>query len=150
MFSLIPLWVRVVGAVAIAVGLFASGYARGVRGERATWELAAAKEQAKRAEEQVGIAKELMAWGQANARTALAIADGINAARQLIGENQVRTRYITREITRVVDATPSLAVPLPDRVRELRAEQAAQSAAVADVARRRAEERHRAVSGAGR
>ena len=130
-------------AAGIALAVFLAGLTKGMQYERGKWETAKAKEQA-------GIAAELIAWGQVNARSALAIADGIAAARQFVSANEVRTRYITREITRVVDATPSLAVPLPAAVRELRAEQAAQSAAIADVARRRAGERHRAVSGAGR
>lgn len=130
-------------AAGVALAVFLGGFTKGMQYERGKWETA-------RAEEQASIAAEVIAWGQANARTALAIADGIAAARQFVGENQVRTRYITREITRVVDASPSLAVPLPDRVRELRAEQAAQSAAIADRARNGAAQRHRAVPAADR
>jgi hypothetical protein len=130
-------------AAGIALAIFLGGFTRGAKYANGKWETARAKEQA-------SIAAEAIAWGKANARTALAIADGINAARQFAGMNQVRTRYITREITRVVDATPSLAVPLPDRVRELRAEQAAQSAAIADRARNGAAQRHRAVPAADR
>lgn len=143
LLQLIPLWARLAIIAGAAAALFASGYSHGASQELAKWEAAKAKEKA-------SIATEVIAWGQANARTALAIADGINAARQFVGENQVRTRYITREITRVVDATPDLAVPLPDRVRELRDEQAAQSAAIADRARRGAAGRPAAVPSADR
>lgn len=132
------------GALALAAAsLFAYGRHLGVGAERARWEFKQAKEQA-------GIAAELIAATQAAARSARTILDHLAVARLYVGQNQVRTQFITREITRVVDSTPSLAVPLPAVVRELRAEQAAQSAALADLARRGAEERHRAVQPAGR
>jgi hypothetical protein len=130
-------------AAGIALTVFLAGLTKGMQYERGKWETAKAKEQA-------SIARELIAWGKANARSALAIADGIAAARQFVSANEVRTRYITREITRVVDASPSLAVPLPAAVRELRAEQAAQSAAIADAARGGQRVRPEAVPAADR
>lgn len=143
LLSVIPLWARLVGVVAIAGGLFAGGYTRGAKSEREAWQKAQVREQA-------GIAAEVIALTQAAARSALAIADQLAIARQYIGTNEVRTRYIVKEVARAIDAAPTLAVPLPGPVRELRAEQAAQSAAIADRARRGAGQRPDPVPAADR
>lgn len=143
MFGLIPLWARIAIIAGAAAALFVTGYSRGASHERAKWEAAQAKEQA-------GIAAEIIEAGRRAASSARNIADLLSIARQYASANEVRTRYVVKEVTRVVDATPSLAVPLPDRLRELRDEQAAQSAAIADRARRSAGERPSAVPTADR
>lgn len=129
----IPLWIRV-GAVVIAIAsAFGYGHHQGSESQLKTCNQD--KDRANAA-----AATELVKEFRAAATTTLQIANALRDVAVAMASTRERTRIIVREVSNAVDASPNLAVPMPDIVRVLRDEQYRASAAAEADARGIAQE----------
>lgn len=131
-------------AAALLVAVLLGGiYRAGVTHERERWE-------AKEAKRDAGIAAEWVKAGQDAAASARTIYDHLSIARQYAGATVATAPHVIREVRYEIRNAPALLVPVPPGVRRVRDDAVAQSAAIADRARRSAGERPGAVQATGR